>query len=323
MESGRAPLWRNEILAEPGTGAPATVAGDQVVTADGRRIGHVQAGIVRFGVPAEDPSIEFYKSIGGADFHERSKVGYAMTTLDTPVYHDYLKRIRPAHPDAIIADIGGGDGRNAMPWLAETTARVVVIDPIADGLIRFRARLESEHPEWLDRVLLIEADSRRLPLRNASCAAVQAVEALAFLNEEYDTGIRECRRVMQDKAHLLVAERDYESGLIVQLLYVDGIAGMLKHSKTGDFWDGPAGNLVRSASFTREELVEIVERCGLHVLEQCGISFFSMIISYLRGQGRLGGPEDEPLLPEVHALLKELGRDGRMMRSHVLVCRKA
>jgi hypothetical protein len=80
---------------------------------------------------------------------------------------------------------------------------------------------------------------------------------------------------------------------------------------------------VRSRAFTREQLVEIVERCGLHVLDQAGISSFSMIMSYLRGQGRLGGPEDEPLLPEVHAFLKRRGRDGRMMRSHVLICRAA
>jgi hypothetical protein len=49
----------------------------------------------------------------------------------------------------------------------------------------------------------------------------------------------------------------------------------------------------------------------------------SLVLSYLRGEGKLGGPADEPLLPEVHALLKELGRNGRMMRSHTLVCRRA
>jgi hypothetical protein len=321
MVSSGERLWCDDLLAEPGGGAAARLSGDSIVTGDGKTIGHVQGGILRFGVPAEDPSIEFYKAIGGANFHDRAKVGYAMTTLDTPVYHDYLKLIRPKQPGAILADIGGGDGRNAVPWLAETDARVVVVDPIVDGLVRFRARLESEHPDWLDRVLLIEADARRIPLKGGSCDAVQAVEALCFLNEEYEMGMRECRRLMSGAAHLLVAERDYESGLIVQLLYGDGVAGMLRYAKTNDFWDGPADHLVRSRCFTREQLAEIVERCGLHVVDQCGISSFSMIMSYLRGQGRLGGPEDEPLLPEVHALLKQFGRDGRMMRSHVLVCR--
>jgi SAM-dependent methyltransferase len=321
MASGNG-LWCNGILAEPGGSAPATVEGDSIM-AGGKRIGQVQSGILRFGVPEEDPSIEFYKAIGGANFHDRAKVGYAMTTLDTPVYHDYLKLIRPTRTQPILADIGGGDGRNAVPWLAETDARVVVIDPIVEGLLRFRARLESEHPQWLDRVLLVEADARRIPLRSGSCDAVQAVEALCFLNEDYEVGMRECRRLMSGGAHLLVAERDYESGLIVQLLYGEGVKGMLRHAKTNDFWDGPPDRQVRSRSFTREQLVENVERCGLHVLDQCGVSSFSMIMSYLRGQGRLGGPEDEPLLAQVHDLLKRLGRDGRMMRSHVLICRAA
>jgi hypothetical protein len=48
----------------------------------------------------------------------------------------------------------------------------------------------------------------------------------------------------------------------------------------------------------------------------------SLILSYLRGVGKLGGPEDEPHLAEVHKLLAELGRSGRMMRSNTLVCRK-
>jgi SAM-dependent methyltransferase len=210
-----------------------------------------------------------------------------------------------------------------MPWLAETTARVVVIDPIIDGLVRFRQRLEREHPEWLDRVLLIEGDARNLPLRGAAFDAVQSVEALYYLNEDYETGLKQCRRLLKDRAKLLISERDYEGALLLQLLYFDGVAGMLKQSKSRDVWDGSPGNMVRSRSFTREELIEVAERCGLHVLEQIGISSMSLVLSYLRGVGKLGGPEDERLVPEIHALLRELGRHGRMMRSHTLVCRKA
>jgi SAM-dependent methyltransferase len=317
------PLWAKEVLAAPGGAAGATTAGGRILSPGGEAIGAVDAGVLRFGVRPDDPSIRFYQKAGGANFHERSKVAYAMTTLDTPVYAEYLKIIRPDIENALVADIGGGDGRNAMPWLAETTARVVVVDPIIDGLVRFRQRLEQEHPEWLDRVLLIEGDARKLPLRGAAFDAVQSVEALYYLNEDYEIGLSQCHRLMKDRAKLLISERDHEGALLLQLLYFDGVAGMLKQSKSRDVWDGSPGNMVRSRSFTREELIEVAERCGLHVLEQLGISSMSLVLSYLRGVGKVGGPEDERLVPEVHALLQELGRHGRMMRSHILVCRKA
>jgi SAM-dependent methyltransferase len=315
------PTWSNDVLATPGGDAVAMIAGDNIVSQDGTVIGHVDTGVLRFGFPSDDASVRFYKSVGGANFQGRSKVGYAMGTLDTPVYAEYLTLIRPTRVSALVADVGGGDGRNVMPWLAETDARIVVVDPIVDGLLRFRRQLETEHPQWLDRVLLIEGDARKLPLRSAAFDAVQSVEALAYLNEDYAVGLRECRRLMRQAAHLLVADRDYEGALMLQLLYFNGVAGMLKQAGGTSMWDGVPDNLVRSRCFTREELVEMAEICGLHVLEQHGISSLSLVMSYLRSEGKLGGSEDEPLLPEVHALLKQLGRDGRMMRSHVLVCR--
>lgn len=323
MTETAVPLWIKDVLAEPGGTAAAGISGNRILSKAGAEIGVVDQGILRFGVSANDPSIQFYQKVGGANFHDRSKVGYAMTTLDTPIYADYLKLIRPAKTGALVADIGGGDGRNAMPWLHETDARVVVVDPIFDGLYRFRKRLEAEHPHWLDRVLLIEGDARRLPLKSGIFDAVQSIEALAYLNDDYDAGMTECGRLMSESAHFLVSDRDYESGLLLQLLYFSGVAGMLKQAGNRDLWDGSPDNMVRSRCFTREELVEMAEACGLHVLEQHGISSLSLILSYLRGLGKLGGPEDEKHLPDVHKLLSELGGNGRMMRSHTLVCRKA
>jgi ubiquinone/menaquinone biosynthesis C-methylase UbiE len=316
------PLWTKDVLAAPG-GAAASVSGDRILSAAGEPVGYIDSGVLRFGARSDDPSIRWYQKVGGANFHDRSKVGYAMTTLDTPIYAGYTKLIRPSRAGALVADVGGGDGRNAMPWLNETDARIVIVDPIFDGLLRLRQRLETEHPQWLDRVLLIEGDARRIPLRSGVFDAVQSIEALAYLNEDYAAGLKECRRIMEGTAHLLVSDRDYEGGLLLQLLYFDGVAGMLKQVGKREIWDGSADNMVRSRCFTREELVEMAESCGLHVLEQHGISSMSLILSYLRGAGKLGGAGDEPHLHEVHKLLAWLGQNGRMMRSNTLVCRKA
>jgi hypothetical protein len=53
-----------------------------------------------------DPSTEYYRTIGGAHFHERSVVPYAMTALDTPVYHDYLRGFAADNCDILVVDVG-------------------------------------------------------------------------------------------------------------------------------------------------------------------------------------------------------------------------
>ena len=245
-----------------------------------------------------------------------------MTTLDTTVYHGYLEGLRPTDFDLPIIDIGGGDGRNALPWLQWGHRRVIVVDAVFDALARFRERVATQHPEWLDRLLLIEADARRLPLVSSCAGRVFAVEALAYLNEDYEIGLAECVRVMAPAARILVADRDYEGGILMRLLYFGGIRAMLEHAHTRDLWDGGPAAMARSRCFTSEEFAVIVRHQGLRIVESKGISALSLILSYLRSEGKLAG-DDDSRLAAVHALLQSLGRHGRFRRSHVIVAERA
>lgn len=297
MTNNAIPAWAAEVLQ-----AKATVV----------------HGVVRCAVPGKDPSIEFYRAAGGARFHERSHVGYAMTTLDTSVYHGYLSELRPDDPNAIVVDVGGGDGRNAMPWLEWGHRRVVVIDPAGAGLERLRARIAERNPAWLDRTLLIEADARRLPLKSGAAARVFSIEVLAYLNEDYGLGLRECARVMADDGRLLVADRDYEGALLTRLFYVGGVAGMLEQAGSRDVIDGNEEQTVRSRSFTADELRQEIEAAGLRVISAHGVSALSLVLGYLRNTDRLV-QGDDARVAEVRRLLQSLGRTGTMRRSHVIV----
>ncbi len=83
-----------------------------------------------------------------------------MSSLDTPIYHARIDDVLPADRDAIIVDVGGGDGRNAGHCLNRGCRRVIVVDAVAEALMRFRQRVAEHNPDWLDRLLLIEADAR-------------------------------------------------------------------------------------------------------------------------------------------------------------------
>ena len=211
------PPWVYDLLISPRTGSRLREDNGRLIATDGEVAGNIADSIACFPIATTDRSIEFYRDVGGAHFHERAAVPYAMSALDAEVYHGYLAELRPDDLDAVVLDVGGGDGRNAVPWLRWGFRRVVVVDPVRDALARLRERLAAEHADWLNRVLLIEADARQLPLRERCADRVQAIESLAYLNGDYSSGLVECTRVLADGARLLVADRDYEGGQLARL----------------------------------------------------------------------------------------------------------
>jgi catechol 2,3-dioxygenase-like lactoylglutathione lyase family enzyme len=316
------PHWAHEILVSPHTQLPLAEEQGRLVAPDGEVAATIVEGIVSFPLSRPDRSIDFYRDIGGSRFHERATIPYAMSTLDTEVYHSYLAETRPADLEAVIVDVGGGDGRNAVPWLDWGFRRVVVVDPVHAALSRLRARIATDNPDWLDRLLLIEADARQLPLLERCARHVQAIEALAYLNEEYGHGLAACVRLMAEDARLLVADRDYEGGLLTRLFYGGGVRGMVEQAETRDIWDGNERRTVRSRAFTAEEFAAMMRGHGLRILSQRGISALSLVLGHERVGGRLA-PEDETYLARVRTLLKELGRFGSMRRSHVIIAERA
>jgi SAM-dependent methyltransferase len=308
------------MLNRPG-GGRVSCHENRLIDAGGRPVGQLDNGVVRFAVSSDDASIKYYRSIGGAHFNERSSAAYAMTTLDTPSYHGYLRRVAPRGRNAVVVDVGGGDGRNALPWLEWGYNKVVVIDPVTTALWRFRDRVAARNPSWLDRLLLIEGDARALPLASGCADRVLAIESLSYLNEDFERGLRECRRIMQPDALLLLADRDYEGALLARLFYYGGVAAMLEMGGSRHLWDGIGEKRVRSRCFTSAELIAVIKGEGLRVLESHGISSFSLILSFLSKLDRLG-EVSEVQREGVSRLLSSLGHHGSMLRSHVLIARR-
>jgi SAM-dependent methyltransferase len=309
--------WAFDLLRCPESGDALRRDRDRLVLANGSEVSRIEDGIVRFPVLVADDNVRLYRKFGGPHFWERANAGYAMSALDTPVYHDFLQDVSPTSPTGVIVDVGGGDGRNARPWLEKGYRRVVVVDTAADGLARFRTRIGNDHPEWLDRILLIEADARRLPLKAGCAETVMAVESLFYLNDDYELGLRQCKALLAPHGRLFLSERDYEGGLLLQLLY-QGVAKMIDASHTRLVVDGPVDDPMISRSFTEQELIALLSANGLAVKSVQGISLFSVVLGWMRNR-HLIGDGDAVHLPAVRAMLGNLGREGRMRRCHVVV----
>src|SRR5262249_2024385 len=104
-------------------------------------------GILKVDVVDSDPTIQWYESQGGADFQDRMQIPFTMTSLDTPLYHEILENERPADADAVVIDVGAGDGRNTLPFLKWGYRRVVAVEPVRASLVRLRQRAVQEFPD--------------------------------------------------------------------------------------------------------------------------------------------------------------------------------
>jgi SAM-dependent methyltransferase len=314
------PTWGLRLLECPATGATLQLERGRIVNDHDQEVARIEDGVIRFPVQP-DEGIRFHRNIGGPRFFERSVTPFAMSALDTPIYHAHLNEMLQADPDAVIVDVGGGDGRNAIHCLRRGFRRVVLIDVVGDALLRFRNRVAEQNSDWLDLLLLIEADARRLPMSTSCAQAVFAIESLAYLNEDYEIGLRECARVLAPSGKLLVSERDYEGGLVLRLLY-HGVNAMLGSANTRSLWDGRGEPLVRSRTFTQTELVEICQANGLEVFSVRGMSLLPLLLGYLNGRGLLS-PSDVDHLPQVHQLLARLAETGVLRRCHVVMSQKS
>jgi SAM-dependent methyltransferase len=321
MNTEGLPPWAVSILRDPRSGDAVRLERDRLVSTRGAEMGRVENGVLRIPVERPDEGIAFYRKIGGAHFHERAAVPFAMSALDTPLYHSHLDKICPASRDDVIVDIGGGDGRNAQPWLERGYRRVVVLDAVAEAFFRFRARIAEKHPEWLGRLLLVEADIRSLPLADHCAEAVLAIESLYYLNEDYEIGLKACARLLTDSGRMLLSERDYEAGLVMRLLH-HGLEGLLQSARTHSLWDGPPDALMRTRCFTEAELIDVIAACGLKAIAINGMPLLSLILGWMRGRNMLGEAEARRL-PEVTRLLQELGQRGHLRRCHVVIAQRA
>ena len=198
--------------------------------------------------------------------------------------------------------------------------RVIVIDAVAAALARFRDRLAQDHPQWLDRILLIEADARRLPLLDNSARCVISIETLCYLNEDYELGLAQCVRLLGTGGILIVSDRDYEGGLVLRLIY-HGVPGLLQSYGTRSLWDGQSDALVRSRTFTERELRDLVESQGLKVNSVRGMSLLPLLFGWLRGQNLIQASDCDEL-PAVCGLLRDLALTGKMRRCHVVAAQR-
>ncbi len=312
MNHHQPPAWALKILCDR-LGQDISIRNDLIENQNHEPVGGWEGQIADFGLMRKNQAIDWYESLGGTKFQERMEIPFTMSSLDAPVYRSCLEALRPASLDSLIVDVGGGDGRNTIPWLEMGYRRIVCVDPIKASLLRLRDYLEQHHPGWDERVLLVVADARRLPLRDGSADLVMAVEVLCYLNEEFSAGVSECARLLGKSGRFLWVDRAWEGALFVRLLY-EGLPGMLAMMHSTTMLDGPREQRVASRVFTENEMTGALKNVGLQAKYLGGASILPVLMGAMRTRA-WGESFGLDLLDQTRALMGSLWKDGHAKRT--------
>jgi len=320
-ESGKnnagVPIWVIDILVCPYCGNKLSLPDNKIVCSHCSAIGTVNNSILCFSVPEDDPSISWYTDVGGTNFDDRIKIPYTMSSLDIPIYKKYIRELLSENDDGFIADLGAGDGRITEELLRAGAKHVVATDAVYASLQRLQRRLSKMNPELLENLALIQSDFRTIPLQSESIHLLFAIEAFCFLNEDYTAALKECRRLLQKGGRALISERSWEGAMVTCLLY-SGIKQMLETGRTGYMIDGFGNDMLRSRCFTEQELLEILQSHGLQPLRCEGTPILSILLGYLRGEGKIPGT-DVGYFEEVTEFFKTYSSIAEHRRTHIVI----
>lgn len=214
----------------------------------------------------------------------------------------------------VVIDVGCGGG-GISRFAVEMGAEVIATDVDPEAIRKTRKILETTGST---RFKVIQSDSAPLPVADATCSRVVALEVLEHVDAP-EQFLAELIRVAKPNALFLLAVPDELSETIQQ-----GLA-------PPSYWQKP--NHLRI--FGREELSNLVESAGLSVVHrECKSFFWAMWWTLFWAANQEFGEQEKPVLyhwtQTWHALMqsdqgKKIGKklDELMPKSQVIVARKA
>lgn len=121
----------------------------------------------------------------------KTRMGKYLTQVET----DFIfNSINPSNIHALM-DLGSETGRFSSLKL-ETNARTISIDLDSYGLKRLKLKVK--------HVNAIQADARKIPVKNEVCDAIVMIEVLDYISD-VEAALRECNRTLKLHASLVIS----------------------------------------------------------------------------------------------------------------------
>ena len=275
---------------------------------------------------AKTPGLELYERLGGTRLRVLQHEPYTLAYWETRLYRghiaDLLERAgfsSELRRSSIAVDLGSGDGRFTEYLLELGFGKVIAVD---NNYASLRSLAEYVSGKGLrHRVAMIRSDIIDVPLKRESIDLVLAIEALYYLNEGYEDGLRKVHSILRNGGYLLESEPDTE-GMAFKTLVFEDFDAFLDTLETGYFPETYHGVSMRFRSFTLRDLTDIHRRLGFSVIEERGLPLFPLFVRILQLRGAISEDALRDAEERLHKAFRRLARSGCCRRVHVVLSRK-
>ncbi len=274
------------------------------------------------GKVEKNSGIEFHDSKPkGANLRELSQFELHQAGWETPFYQEiistYLEHLDPQN--AVVADLGCGDGRFTQFLLEQGFQKVIALDAHHVPLQSLAGYLKKHQLE--EKVLLIHSSLDDIPIEKEQLDALLAINVFYYMGEKTFSSMQNAIALIKQNAIAIITEHNYEAILLRALMF-NGLEGFMKVATEQKFKETDQSDDFWFPVKKKAEIRENWEKLNLEILDEKGITIFHQFLNILRSKNQVQIEEIEENLNELWNLFKYLHQHGSFNKTTLFKLQK-
>ncbi len=209
---------------------------------------------------------EVQEKVEGTQIQKLEDDKLSLPFWEKTYYYKHIKSyLKDIDKDSAVLDVGCGDGRFTEMVLEMGFTNVFSMDSNVNSLQRLKKSLESKGKE--NNVKIIHGDVLDMPFEPNSFDVVLSIGVLYYLNENYESGLKEVKRCMDNGCRLIETEPD-KIGNAIKALIFDGIDRFIKVCHNNKFLEYFSEQPIELRCFEDSEIKDIYQSFGLSLIGQ-------------------------------------------------------
>ena len=260
-------------------------------------------------------------------FHEKMPKGAALREFQNKHLHlsyweseyyknaikGFIKEIdNPS--ERIVLDIGCGDGRFTELLLNLGYKKIIATDIDIKPLLSLHEYAVKNKFE--ENILIIRCNAARLPIQNDKVDIVLAIGVLYYLNEDFESSIKEIYRTLKPEGLLINSEPDLE-GAIYKSAIFEEIEDFLENFNKKIFKEERGVTNYKFRLFEKEQIKTILSQNGFDVLDYHGLSLLPSILRIKMVRGELYADQIKAKESEIRRIFDYFDRTGSIFK-HII-----